>query len=216
MNKENRIDYFVDDLIKRHNSLEKNRASIIEGAKLLIESAKNGSMFLICGNGGSSADADHIVGELMKGFLLKRPLTAEHKELLKTAGGELGMQIGEGLQQAIPAVSLSTHTSLNTAFINDADPSLMFAQQVMGLGKPNDVLWGLSTSGNSKNVVTAAVTAKAMGLKTFAMTGKTGGKLSEICDVCIRVEETETYKIQELHLPVYHTLCIILEDFFFA
>lgn len=210
------MNHYIDELILRYPLLSKSKNDIIKGAELLIESSENGGKYLICGNGGSSADADHIVGELMKGFVHLRPLSQKQKEILESTGGETGRYIGNLLQQGIPAVSLSAHTALNTAFINDVDPSLIFAQQILGLGNQGDLLWGLSTSGNSKNIVSAAITAKAFGLKTFAMTGKKESSLSEICDVCIKVEETETYKIQELHLPVYHTLCIILEDYFFS
>lgn len=216
MNKEYNAGRFIDDLITRYSSLSESREQIEKSAALLIETVEKGGKFLICGNGGSSADADHIVGELMKGFLHKRPLSGSQKAALIEAGGDTGKQIGDLLQQAIPAVSLSTQTALNTAFQNDVDPSLAFAQQVIGLGNSGDLLWGLSTSGNSGNVVAAAVAAKAMGMNTLAMTGGKGSRLSEICDVCIMVNERETYKIQELHLPVYHTLCIILEDYFFA
>jgi D-sedoheptulose 7-phosphate isomerase len=216
MNKKKKIDYFIDDLIIRYPALSDSRKDIKEGAELLIESVENGGKFLICGNGGSSADADHIVGELMKGFVHLRPLSQKQKDSLESMGGETGRHIGNRLQQGIPAISLSVHSALNTAFINDVDPSLIFAQQVIGLGKTGDVLWGISTSGNSKNVVSAAITAKAMGLRTFAMTGEKESRLSEICDICIRVKGTETYIIQELHLPVYHTLCMIIEDYFFV
>ena len=216
MDKKKSTDYFIDDLIIRYPALSGCRKDIKESAELLIESTENGGKFLICGNGGSSADADHIVGELMKGFIHLRPLSQKQKDSLKSSGGKTGMHIGDLLQQGIPAISLSAHSALNTAFINDVDPSLIFAQQVMGLGKTGDVLWGLSTSGNSKNVVAAAITATSLGLKTFAMTGKKDSRLSELCDVSIKVKETETYKIQELHLPVYHTLCMIIEDYFFV
>ena len=216
MNKKQNSDYFITDLITRYPALSGSRKQIENAAELLIKTAENGNKFLICGNGGSSADSDHIVGELMKGFIYKRPLSQKQKDSLKNTDSEIGMHIGNLLQQAIPAISLSAHSALNTAFLNDVDPNLIFAQQVMGLGRPNDVLWGLSTSGNSKNIVAAAVTAKAFGLKTFAMTGEKESRLSEICDICIRVRETETYKIQELHLPVYHTLCLILENHLFV
>ncbi|MDA3939628.1 MAG: SIS domain-containing protein [Spirochaetia bacterium] len=216
MNKEKRTEHFISDLILRYPVLSECRKDINEGSDLLITSIKDGGKFLICGNGGSSADADHIVGELMKGFIHSRPLKQKQKDALKNIAGEPGREMGELLQQGIPAISLSTHASLITAFLNDVDPSLIFAQQVMGLGKPGDVLWGISTSGNAKNVTAAAISAKAMGLKTFALTGSKDSSLSEICDVCIQVKETETYKIQELHLPVYHTLCMIIENYFFA
>lgn len=210
------MDHFIDDLIIRYPILSESKKRIEDGAKLLIESIENEGKFLICGNGGSSADADHIVGELMKGFVHLRPLSQKQKDSLERTGGDMGRHIGTLLQQGIPAISLSAHTALNTAFINDVDPSLIFAQQVMGLGKTGDILWGISTSGNSKNIVSAVITAKSIGLKTFAMTGEKESSLSELCDVCIKVKGSETYKIQELHLPVYHTLCMILEDYFFG
>ena len=216
MNKKYNAGRFIDDLVNRYSSLSGSREQIEKSAVLLIETVENGGKILICGNGGSSADAEHIVGELMKGFIRNRPLSTRQKASLIEAGGETGKQMGELLQQAIPAVSLSTHASLNTAILNDMDPSLIFAQQVLGLGKQGDLLWGLSTSGNSKNVVSAAIAAKAMGLNTLAMTGEKESRLSEICTACIRVNEQETYKVQELHLPVYHALCMILEDYLFA
>jgi len=207
---------YIDDLIGRYPVLSANRSSIVKAAMLLIESVKSEGKILICGNGGSSADADHIVGELMKGFVHPRPLSPEKKEALERFGGAEGLRIGELLQQGIPAISLSTSTALNTAFMNDVDPSLVFAQQVMGLGFKGDVLWAISTSGNSSNIVSAAIAAKSIGLRTFAMTGEKDSRLSGICDVCIQVKESETYIIQELHLPVYHTLCLIIEDYFFV
>ncbi|HAK44335.1 MAG TPA: phosphoheptose isomerase [Spirochaeta sp.] len=216
MNKQNKTRFYINELVGRYPLLEDCRGSIEQAAELLIKTSENEGKFLICGNGGSSADADHIVGELMKGFILPRPLTAMQKKSLKETDTELGSLMSERLQRGIPAISLSSQTALNTAFLNDVDPALLFAQQVMGFGKRGDTLWGLSTSGNSKNIVAAAVAAKSRGLKTLAMTGKSSSRLSEICDVCIQVNETETYKVQELHLPVYHSLCLIIEDFFFA
>ncbi len=216
MNKKKSTDYFINDLLLRYPALSKSKKDIKGAAELLIKTAGDGNKFLICGNGGSSADADHIVGELMKGFLHPRSLTEKQKKSLETTGGETGIKMGQLLQQGIPAISLSSPSALNTAFLNDVDPSLIFAQQVIGLGEKNDLLWGISTSGNSKNVVAAVIAAKAFGLKTFAMTGKKESRLSELCDICIKIEETETYKVQELHLPVYHTLCMILENHLFV
>ncbi len=167
---------------------------------------------LVCGNVGSSADADHIVGELMKGFVHRRPLSSEKRDSMEQIAGEEGRLMGLRLQQGIPAVSLAAHSALITAFMNDVDPTLVFAQQVIGLGNENDLFWGLSTPGNSTNVVSAAIAARSIGMQTLGMTGSRESRLSEITDVCIRVNETETYKIQELHLPVYHVLCLILED----
>ncbi len=205
----------ITELVERYPILNTVMQDIEAAANLLIRSIEKGGKILVCGNGGSSADADHIVGELMKGFIHSRPLNQTQIDALVTVGGDRGSWIGKHLQQAIPAISLSSPTALITAVLNDTDPNLIFAQQVMGLGKEADVLWGLSTSGNAKNVAAAAVTAKSFGLVTLAMTGKMDSQLSEICDVCIRVDESATYKIQELHLPVYHTLCLIIEKWFF-
>lgn len=202
----------LSGLIKRYPILTKNLNDIRLAAETLISISTSGGKTLICGNGGSSADADHIVGELMKGFVHSRPLPQEKRKALESVGGEEGVRMGELLQQGIPAISLSAHSALNTAFINDVDPSLIFAQQVIGLGSNKDLLWGLSTSGNSKNIVSAVIAAKSLGMKTLAMTGTKESRLSELCDICIRVDESETYKIQELHLPVYHTLCLIIEN----
>lgn len=215
MNIKKNPDYFINNLTSRYPILFKSKQEIKDAAELLIKTIESGNKLLICGNGGSSADADHIVGELMKGFLYTRPLTEEQKRSLETVGGEHGIKMGQLLQQGIPAISLSSATALNTAFLNDVDPSLIYAQQIIGLGKPGDLLWGISTSGNSKNIVNAVIAAKAFGLKTLSMTGEKDSSLSEYSDVCIKVNEVETYKVQELHLPVYHTLCIILENHLF-
>lgn len=206
----------IDELILRYPALEYNRVELKEAARALIETLDGGGKLLICGNGGSAADADHIVGELMKGFVRPRPLRKELKEALIRAGGDEGRRMGLLLQGGLPAVSLCAHTALNTAFSNDVDPALAFAQQAFSLGNPVDLLWGLSTSGNSSNIVFAAIAARAVGMKTLALTGEKESRLSEIADICIRVQGTETYKIQELHLPVYHALCRILEDHCFG
>ncbi len=207
---------FIDNLINRYPLLISSREDIEKAAILLVKRTEKGGKYLICGNGGSCADADHIVGELMKGFLNPRTLTQEQKNSLISAGGDTGRKLGNLLQQAIPAVSLCSSNALNTAFMNDVDPALVFAQQIMGLGLQGDVFWGISTSGNSQNVVSAAITSKAFGLSTFAMTGEKESRLSALCDVCIRVPAIETYQIQELHLPIYHSLCMIIEDYFFV
>jgi len=170
---------------------------------------------LICGNGGSAADADHIVGELMKEFCVKRPLSAEVRDAF-TAFGEEGRVLANGLQAALPAISLTQHTSLSTAYANDEDAALIYAQQVIGYGRQGDAFLGISTSGNARNVCNAALAAKALGLRTIGLTAAHGGKLVKICDSTIRVPETETYKAQELHLPIYHALCIALEAQFFG
>ena len=183
---------------------------------MLEASYAAGRKLLVCGNGGSASDSEHIVGELMKEFKLKRKVYSDHAAALMEIDPELGKVLAENLQGALPAISLTGHSSLQTAFMNDAVPELVFAQQVNGYGKPGDVFLGISTSGNSKNVLYAAVNAKAKGMKVIGLTGAKENKLEKLADVCIHVPETETYKIQELHLPVYHTLCMMLENLFFG
>lgn len=197
----------LNELLKRYPCLESAREDILKAEDALINGFKNGNKLLLCGNGGSCADCEHIVGELMKGFLSKRPLTESQKADMKASCPEMDENYLSLLQRAVPAISLPSFTALNTAFCNDAEPELIFAQSLMGLGEKGDMLMAISTSGNSKNVVAAALTAKALGLKTIGLTGKSGGKLKSICDICICVPETETFKVQELHLPVYHYLC---------
>lgn len=204
----------MKELLKRYPILEGCRESIEAASSKMIECYKNGGKILICGNGGSSADGDHIVGELMKGFLKKRPLSEEKKKEMK-AKWELDDDLLSKLQCGLPAISLSSITALNSAFCNDVDPSLMYAQCVMGLAKENDILIAISTSGNSKNVAAAARVARSLGVTVIGLTGNKGGALLDISDICIRVPETETYKVQELHLPVYHYLCAAVEAYFF-
>ena len=175
----------------------------------------NGKL-LIAGNGGSAADSEHIVGELMKGFKLPRNITEDFSVKLIEANEELGPLLATSLQGTLPAIALDGHLSLTTAYMNDCDPLLCFAQQVNGFGKSEDVFLGISTSGNSKNVLYAATVAKAKGMKVIGLTGKKESKLSAFADVCIKVPETETYMVQELHLPVYHCLCLMLEENFFG
>lgn len=197
----------LNELLKRYPCLESAREDMLKAEEALITGFKSGNKLLLCGNGGSCADCEHIVGELMKGFLSKRPLTESQREEMKANCPEMDENYLSLLQRAVPAISLPSFTALNTAFCNDVEPELIFAQSLMGLGKKGDMLMAISTSGNSKNVVAAALTAKALGLKTIGLTGKSGGKLKSICDICICVPETETFKVQELHLPVYHYLC---------
>lgn len=206
----------VDHLIDRYPKLIVCREDIIKSYEVLDGAYSSGRKLLVSGNGGSASDSEHIVGELMKEFKLKRKVFSEQAEALKQIDSDLGQTLAEHLQGALPAISLTGHSSLTTAFMNDAMPELVFAQQVNGYGKPGDVFLGISTSGNSKNVLYAAVTAKAKGLKVIGLTGAKENKLMKYADVCIRVPETETYKIQELHLPVYHCLCLMLEEKFFG
>lgn len=206
----------IEELVKRYPALETCKNDILTAYEILVEAYSNGRKLLVCGNGGSASDSEHIVGELMKEFKLKRKVFNEHATILKEIDPELGQILAEHLQGALPAISLTGHSSLQTAYMNDAVPELVFAQQVNGYGKPGDVFLGISTSGNSKNVLYAAVNAKAKGLKVIGLTGVRENKLMKYADVCIRVPETETYKIQEYHLPVYHCLCLMLEDKFFG
>ena len=203
-------------LIKRYPKLEICKEDIRTAYELLETAYSNGRKLLVCGNGGSASDSEHIVGELMKEFKLKRKVYTDQAVALKEIDAELGQILADNLQGALPAISLTGHSALTTAFMNDANADLVFAQQVNGYGKPGDVFLGISTSGNSKNVLYAAVNAKAKGLKVIGLTGSKENKLMKYADVCIRVPETETYKIQELHLPVYHCLCLMLEDRFFG
>jgi D-sedoheptulose 7-phosphate isomerase len=188
----------------------------ILSAYLILESVyQKGGKLLVCGNGGSGSDAEHIVGELMKEFYIERPLNDRMKDRFAMLG-EDGWLLGEHLQGALPAITLTSNISLSTAYANDAMPELVFAQQVYGYGKEGDVLLAISTSGNSKNVIYAVKTAKAKGLYTIGLTGKTGGMLKELCDSCICAPSEVTYKIQEFHLPIYHTICRMIEEAFFG
>ena len=206
----------LDLLIERHPKLAECKGDIKKAYELLETAYGNGRKLLVCGNGGSASDSEHIVGELMKEFKLKRNVYSDQATALKAIDPELGQVLADNLQGALPAICLTGHSSLTTAFMNDANADLVFAQQVNGYGKPGDVFLGISTSGNSKNVLYAAVNAKAKGLKVIGLTGTKENKLMKYADVCIRVPETETYKIQELHMPVYHCLCLMLEAKFFG
>lgn len=203
------------NLYERYETLVTAKESIENAKNAIIKSFEAGGKLLLCGNGGSSADCDHIVGELMKGFLSKRSLTdAQKRSMIKNAG-YIDKKWLDQLQCGLPAVSLTAQSALNTAFCNDVNPELVYAQQLMGLGKKEDVVFCVSTSGNSKNVYAAATVGKALGITVIGLTGNGGGKLKEIADICICVPETETYKVQELHLPVYHYLCAETEKHFF-
>ena len=208
---------YLDDIIENHPCLKVCKDNIEASFKILSDCFMNGNKLLIAGNGGSCADSEHIVGELMKGFKLPRKCPAEFSEKLKSVDASRGEELAEKLQGALPAIALTGHQGLNTAFTNDVNNGglLTYAQQVYGYGRKGDVLLGISTSGNSKNVMYATVVAKALGMKVIGLTGANGGELAGIVDVAIKVPETETYKIQELHLPVYHCLCLMLEEKFF-
>ncbi|NMA18597.1 MAG: SIS domain-containing protein [Clostridiaceae bacterium] len=203
-------------LIERYPALEAQRQAI-EQAYLVIEVCyQNGGKLLIAGNGGSAADAEHIVGELMKSFVLKRKLDQSFVDKLIEVDAEMGNTLSENLQGALPAIALVGHFALSTAYMNDCDPLLCFAQQVYGYGRAGDVFVGISTSGNSKNVLYAAIVAKAKGMKVVGLTGAKESKLSVLADVCIKAPSTETYKVQEYHLPIYHALCLMIEERFFG
>lgn len=215
---ETQIEKHLDLLIRRYSILSVCREDIAKAYDILETCFAGGNKLLVAGNGGSCADAEHIVGELMKGFKLPRRSTEELAEKLRAVDPVRGEELAEKLQGGLPAIALSGHQGLNTAYINDVENGglLMYAQQVNGYGKAGDVFLGISTSGNSKNVMYAAVVARAKGMKVLGLTGSKGGRLAEIADVAIKVPETETYMIQELHLPVYHALCLMLEEKFFG
>lgn len=206
---------YVQELIERYPALNGVESALRQAIDELVTCFYSGGKLLVCGNGGSCCDADHIVGELMKGFLKKRPLDAELRQRLTDAGGEAGAALAGKLQGGLPAINLMAHAGLNSAFANDVDASMLYAQQVMGYGRQGDVLIGISTSGNAQNVCSAAIAAKALGMKTIALTGASGGRLKALVDIAVCVPETETFKVQELHLPVYHALCAAVEAEFF-
>lgn len=209
MNKE------IEILVSRYPELLECEYEIERAYEILKESYRTGGKLLIAGNGGSAADAEHIVGELMKGFKNPRKPCAEFAKKLIDENEEFGTVLADNLQGALPAIALDGHFALSTAYMNDCEPLLCFAQQVNGYGKVGDVFLGISTSGNSKNVLYAATTAHAKGLKVIGLTGAKDSKLAQMSDVCIKVPQTETYMVQELHLPVYHCLCLMLEEEFF-
>lgn len=198
---------YIQMLQNNYSFSDENIVTIKNACNLLIDTFKNGNKLLLCGNGGSAADCEHISGELMKGFLLKRELSDETKSLIG--------DFADSLQYGLPCIPLTSLTSLSTAVANDNSADMIFAQPVIALGQKNDALIAMSTSGNSKNVVFAAKTAKAIGMKIISITGAYDSVLSEISDVTIKIPETETYRIQELTLPVYHALCADIEAYFY-
>ncbi len=204
-----------NELIERYPALTACEAEIDRTVDALIACYARGGKLLVCGNGGSGADADHIVGELAKGFLKKRPLSDAKRADMKARFGGISDEVLDKLQGGLPAISLGAFSALNSAFCNDVDPELVYAQAVMALGGAGDVFFGISTSGNAKNVAAAAAVAKALGLFVIGLSGEHGGTLRELADVCICVPERETYKVQELHLPVYHHVCAAVEEHFF-
>jgi len=206
----------LKDLLTRHPQFASVENEVLKAADCLIRCYENGGKVLICGNGGSCSDSDHIVGELMKGFEHKRPLAESLQSQLKKIGDERGSYLAEKLQQGLPAISLTAHSALITAIANDTDANLIFAQQVVGYGNAGDVLIAISSSGNSQNLLDAILTAKAKNLSVIGLTGETGGKMKSICDILINVPGKRTAFVQEFQMSVYHTLCMMIENHFFG
>ena len=211
-----RNDKSIDQVCEHFPALTDLRSRISDAAEMIIGCYNKGGKLLICGNGGSSADADHLAAELMKSFESVRPLEECFKNRLYEISGVRGKYLASKLEHSLPAISLSSNTALTTAVSNDIDPSLVFAQQIMGYGNENDLLIGISTSGNSQNIVDACITARALNIKVIGITGKTGGKMKQYCDVLVNVPETRTAMVQELHLPVLHTICRMIENHFYS
>ncbi len=215
MNKEKKEYSYIQNLIKRYPLLASVEDKIGQAYEILETCFQNDNKLLVAGNGGSCADAEHIVGELMKGFKKSRKLPEDFAGKLKEIAGEQGEVLADSLQGALQAIALHNHQGLNTAFMNDINGDYMYAQQVYGYGRREDVFLAISTSGNAKNIMAAAAVAKAKGMRIIALTGKDGGELGKIADCAIIVPNQETYEIQEYHLPIYHCLCLMLEERFF-
>ena len=206
---------YLDELVSRYPALEQVKDSVKEVYQILRDCFASGHKLLVAGNGGSGADSEHIVGELMKGFVKHRNLEAELQDKLRAEDEENGARLAKCLQRGLPAIALNGHPGLSTAFANDVDADMVYAQQVCGYGEEGDVFLGISTSGNAKNIDYAVTVAKAKGMKVIGLTGKDGGKLARRAHAAVVAPEQETFKIQELHLPVYHVLCLMLEEHFF-
>lgn len=215
-NLEIRLEKHINLLLERYPALNICRNEIISAYLVMQESYTNDGKLLIAGNGGSAADSEHIAGELMKRFRIPRPVKADFAEKLKQIDSVRGAKLAKNLERGLTAIPLVAHEALSTAYINDVDGLGVFAQQLFAFGRKGDVFLAISTSGNSENIISAAVVAKAMGIKIIGLTGAKGGELAQIADVAVKVPETETYMIQELHLPVYHCWCIMLEEKFFG
>lgn len=213
---ENRIQKHIELLIQRYPKLLICKEDIINAYNIMEECFSNGGKLLVAGNGGSAADSEHIAGELMKSFKIQRSVTKEYAEKLMQIDPERGLYLSKNLERSLMAIPLVAHEALTTAYINDVDGLGVFAQQLMGFGRSGDVFLGISTSGNSENIINATVVARASGIKIIGLTGETGGELDQVSDVTIKVPEKETYMAQELHLPVYHCLCLMLEEKFFG
>ncbi len=210
------IQKHIDNLILRYPELSDSADSIVAGYKLMEKAYLSDHKLLVAGNGGSAADSEHIVGELMKRFKIPRPISSELSQKLKKIDSNRGPILARNLERSLMAIPLVSHEALSTAYINDVDGYGVFAQQLFGFGRSGDVFLGISTSGNSQNIMNAAVVAKALDIKVIGLTGKDGGELGLFADVAVKVPETETYMIQELHLPIYHCWCLMLEERFFG
>ena len=213
---EERLYKYINTLIERYPKLDGVRQSIIDAYLIMEECYENGGKLLIAGNGGSAADSEHIAGELMKRFKIQRPVSDEYAQRLMEIDSERGRELAKNLECSLMAIPLVAHEALSTAYINDVDGYGVFAQQLFGFGRKGDVFLGISTSGNSKNIMNATVVARASGIKVIGLTGANGGELAMVADAAVKVPETETYMIQELHLPIYHCWCLMLEDRFFG
>ena len=211
-----RLSHHVTVLMQRHPSLAAVEKDFVDAYLLMEQCYLNGKKLLVAGNGGSAADSEHVTGELMKRFRLKRPVDPAFAERLRETDPVRGAYLADSLEKSLTAIPLVAHEALVTACINDVSGKNMFAQQLFGFGQEGDVFLAISTSGNSENVLYAAVVARAMGIKVIGLTGAGGGKLVEKSDIIVRVPETETYMIQELHLPIYHSWCLMLEERFFG
>lgn len=213
---ESKLEKHVEHLIKRYPALETCRDQIIDAYLVMEECYERDGKLLIAGNGGSAADSEHIAGELMKRFKSPRPVPQEFAEKLKSIDSLRGENLAQNLERGLMAIPLVAHEALTTAYINDVDGLGVFAQQLYGFGRPGDVFIGISTSGNSKNVMSATVVARALGIKVIGLTGAKGGELATVADVCVKAPSDETYVIQEYHLPIYHCWCLMLEEKFFG
>lgn len=213
---EKRLEKHIDVLLRRYPVLHEIKNDILEAYFVLEKCYASGGKLMIAGNGGSAADAEHIAGELMKRFKIPRPVSKDYAEKLIQIDPERGRKLAKNLEKSLMAIPLVAHEALTTAYINDVDGVGVFAQQLMGFGKKGDVFLGISTSGNSENIINATIVAKASEIKVIGLTGAKGGILANVSDICVKVPETETYMIQELHLPIYHCWCLMLEDKFFG
>jgi D-sedoheptulose 7-phosphate isomerase len=211
-----RTEELLQNLLNRHPELSLAARDIANGYEIIRSSYEKGGKLLVCGNGGSAADADHMVGELMKQFSIERSIHESVQSYLVTEFGQQGEYLAKNLEGALPAISLNGHGALSSAIANDMDAELIYAQQVVGYGNKEDVLLGISTSGNARNVTAAMLVARSKGMKVIGLVGRDGGEFNKYCDVLINVGGTSTPRIQELHLPVYHTLCEMLEYHFFG